>query len=130
MDKIKLILRIIKFNFDPTVISKNLKLSTSKIWKKGDAYLVPQRIAPYNIWVYELNIKSIGQLTDETTNLLQILRRNIFFKDNIGSWESELGIVFELKNNITIGINLDTQILELLHELDMSFDVDIYCLHD
>jgi hypothetical protein len=135
IDTINLYLVIRDFEFDPDIITEKTKLEPYEIKKKGQKYITKfgkERISKYNSWTVMYEQKK-AIFSDDAINgfIHNIINPNKeYFKEILANAEGVLEFVYYYYYSNNMGIFFNKKFVNILSELNLTVDFDLYCLHE
>ena len=128
---IKVYLRIHDFICDPEEITKELLITPTKSWKKGD--VIPNRnnkvLRKQSTWELISSKAPYESIENQIESLLiQVEKNKNTFRSLAKKNFGELAIAIYLYDSFNLGICLSKEILKKITDLGIGIDFDIYFL--
>jgi hypothetical protein len=135
IDTIDIYLVIRNFEYDPDIITEKTKLQPDDIIKKGQKYIKKsgkEWISTYNSWSVMYEQKNATYSEDAINGFVNnIINPNKkYFKEILANSEGVIEFVYYYYDSNNIGINFNKEFINLLFELNLTVDFDLYCLHE
>lgn len=116
----------------PEDITALLGVEPSRVVRKGEPR--GRRVWPYNGWIWEASADKSVCFEDQCTAVLDLLEaRREAIKSFSHRCTGEISCMLRLyvdNGQSTPSVNLDARYHALAHELNLSFDLDLYCAHN
>ena len=127
----KVYLRLHDFLCEPDEITRQLSLSPTNFWQKGD--IIPDRKSVIRRKQSTWELKSALEESESVENHIDYLLKGIeanseIFKKLTKEHLGELAVVIYTYNDFNIGINLRNETINKISELGLMIDFDIYFL--
>jgi len=135
IEKIFIYLDLFDLEFDPDEITEKTKLKPYKIYKKNTKYLLrsgKEYISEDNSWSTEYSHENVIYADEAIEGFIKtIITPNLnYLKEVLLKSNGKITFVYYTYRSNNIGITLNTEFIELLSELKLKVDFDLYCLHE
>jgi hypothetical protein len=135
IDTIDIYLTIRNFEFNPDLITEKTKLEPNDIIKKGQKYIKKsgkEWISEYNEWSVMYEQKNATYSDDAINGFVNnIVNPNKeYFKEILVNAEGILEFVYYYYYSNNIGIAFNKEFVNILSELNLKVEFDLYCLHE
>ena len=136
IDKICIYLIIYDFDFDPDIITEKTELKPYKTEKKGlkhkRKYGMEEYISESNYWEIEYKHENVQSCEEAINGFMETIinPHKEYFREILKTANGKLLFVYYTYRSTNMGIWFEKDFVNILSELNLSIDLDLYCLYE